>query len=208
MEDKEKCLNYTLTSLLVRTGVDSPEWMKKKLSAAGFRSLGLLVDVTNFVLLELGQPVHVFDAERLQGNTLSVRKAKAGEMLNGLDGGKHSLTPDDLVVADEKGPVALAGVVGGLESSVHAGSRKILLEAASFHAGPVRRTARRLSASTESAKRFARGGLDPSLVELARRRVVQLLQEMGALEKYEGVQTSGTPVVPISSPVSLHWERA
>jgi phenylalanyl-tRNA synthetase beta chain len=208
LEDKEKCPNYTLTSLLVRTGVDSPEWMKKKLSAAGFRSLGLLVDVTNFVLLELGQPVHVFDAERLQGNTLSVRKAKAGEMLNGLDGGKHSLTSDDLVVADEKGPVALAGVVGGVESSVQAGSRKILLEAASFHAGTVRRTARRLSASTESAKRFARGGLDPSLVEIARRRVVQLLQETGALEKYEGVQTSGTPAVSISSPVPLHWERA
>jgi phenylalanyl-tRNA synthetase beta chain len=208
VEDKEKCPNYTLTSLIVRTGVDSPEWMKKKLSAAGFRSLGLLVDVTNFVLLELGQPVHVFDAERLQGNILSVRKAKAGEMLNGLDGGKHSLTSDDLVVADSKGPVALAGVVGGVESSVQAGSRKILLEAASFHAGTVRRTARRLSASTESAKRFARGGLDPSLVELARRRVVQLLQETGALEKYEGVQTSGTTGVSIPSPVPLHWERA
>ena len=208
VEEKEKCSNYTLTSLIVRTGVDSPEWMKKKLSAAGFRSLGLLVDVTNFVLLELGQPVHVFDAERLQGNTLSVRRAKAGEVLNGLDGGKHSLTPEDLVVADSKGPVALAGVVGGVESSVQAGSRKILLEAASFHAGTVRRTARRLSASTESAKRFARGGLDPSLVELARRRVVQLLQETGVLEKYEGVQSSGTPVVSISSPVPLHWERA
>lgn len=208
VEERELCPNYTLTSFLVRTGVDSPEWMRKKLNAAGFRSLGLLVDVTNFVLLELGQPVHVFDAERLQGNTITVRRAKPGESLNGLDGGKHTLSPEDLVVADGKGPVALAGVVGGVESSVQPGSRKVLLEAASFHAGTVRRTARRLSISTESAKRFGRGGLDPHLVERARHRVVQLLQETGALERYEGVQSSGTPVVSTPPPVSLHWERA
>ena len=208
IEDCKACPHYTLSALTVKTGVDSPDWMKKRLMAAGFRSLGLLVDVTNYVLLELGQPSHVFDAERFDGTTLTVRKAKAGEILQGLDGGKHGLAPDDLVIADGKGVVAIAGVVGGVDSSVQSSSRRILLEVASFHAGFVRKTSRRLSASTESAKRFARGGLDSALVELARRRIVQLLQEAGALEKYEGVALAGSPVIPPCKAVPLRWEKA
>ena len=208
IEDSKACPHYTLSALTVKTGVDSPDWMKKRLMAAGFRSLGLLVDVTNYVLLELGQPSHVFDAERLEGATILVRKAKAGEILDGLDGGKHALTQDDLVIADGKGVVAIAGVVGGVNSSVQSSSRRILLEVASFHAGSVRKTSRRLSASTESAKRFARGGLDPALVELSRRRIVQLLQEAGAIEKYEGVVVAGSPAVSRSGAVPLRWERA
>ena len=208
IEDSKACPHYTLSALTVKTGVDSPDWMKKRLMAAGFRSLGLLVDVTNYVLLEIGQPSHVFDAERLEGTTILVRKAKAGEILDGLDGGKHALTQDDLVIADGKGVVAIAGVVGGVNSSVQSSSRRILLEVASFHAGSVRRTSRRLSASTESAKRFARGGLDPALVELSRRRIVQLLQEAGAIEKYEGVVVAGSPAVSRSGAVPLRWERA
>ena len=208
IEDSKACPHYTLSALTIKTGVDSPDWMKNRLMAAGFRSLGLLVDVTNYVLLEIGQPSHVFDAERLEGTTILVRKAKAGEILDGLDGGKHALTQDDLVIADGKGVVAIAGVVGGVNSSVQSSSRRILLEVASFHAGSVRRTSRRLSASTESAKRFARGGLDPALVELSRRRIVQLLQEAGAIEKYEGVVVAGSPAVSRSGAVPLRWERA
>ncbi|NBS87879.1 MAG: phenylalanine--tRNA ligase subunit beta, partial [Verrucomicrobia bacterium] len=208
IEDSQSCPHYTLTGMGVKAGVATPDWMIQRLQAAGFRSLGLLVDVTNYVLLELGQPVHVFDAERLQGSSLSVRRAKNGESMVGLDGGKHVLTQEDLVVADGKGPVALAGVVGGVESSVHAATRKVVLEAASFHAGTVRKSARRLSASTESAKRFGRGGLDPALVEQARRRVVQLLQEAGALEKYDGFISVGSAQVAGALPVALRWERA
>ena len=208
LEASKACPHYTLSALTVKTGVDSPDWMKKRLMAAGFRSLGLLVDVTNYVLLEIGQPSHVFDAERLEGTTILVRKAKAGEILDGLDGGKHALTQDDLVIADGKGVVAIAGVVGGVNSSVQSSSRRILLEVASFHSGSVRKTSRRLSASTESAKRFARGGLDPALVELSRRRIVQLLQEAGAIEKYEGVVVAGSPAVSRSGAVPLRWERA
>ena len=208
IEDSKACPHYTLSALTIKTGVDSPDWMKNRLMAAGFRSLGLLVDVTNYVLLEIGQPSHVFDAERLEGTTILVRKAKAGEILDGLDGGKHALTQDDLVIADGKGVVAIAGVVGGVNSSVQSSSRRILLEVASFHSGSVRKTSRRLSASTESAKRFARGGLDPALVELSRRRIVQLLQEAGAIEKYEGVVVAGSPAVSRSGAVPLRWERA
>ena len=201
--DPQDCPRYSLTALSVQAGVDSPDWMKKRLSASGMRSLGLLVDVTNYVLLEMGQPVHAFDAAKVQGTTIQIRRAKAGEKISGLDGGSHELTPQDLVIADGKGPVALAGVVGGKESSVESGTRRILLESARFHPGTVRKTARRLSLHTESSRRFGRGGLDPALVERARNRVMALLQECGALEKVEGTLTVGTeakkefPAIPL-----------
>lgn len=202
------CPHYTLSGLRVRGGVETPEWIKKRLTAAGMRSLGLLVDVTNYVLWETGQPVHVFDASRLQGSSLCVRLAKPGEVMLGLDGAKHVLQEEDLVIVDEGGVVALAGVVGGKESAVEPTTVNVLLEVATFAAGPIRRTARRLALRTESATRFARGGIDPALVETARNRVIQLLQEAGALEKYTGTCSVGG--VPQLSPVAvpLRWEKA
>ena len=201
--DSKDCPRYSLTALTVKAGVDSPDWMKKRLAACGMRSLGLLVDVTNYVLLEIGQPTHAFDAAKIQGNTIQIRRAKAGEKISGLDGGSHELNPQDLVIADSKGPVALAGVVGGKESSVDPGTRKILLESARFHPGTVRKTARRLSLHTESSRRFGRGGLDPALVERARNRVIGLLQECGALEKVEGTLTVGTDSAKAPGAISL-----
>jgi len=139
---------------------------------------------------------------------LEVRKAKAGESVAGLDGGKHILTPNDLVVADGKGVVALAGIVGGADSAVQPTTQKVLLEVASFDAGTVRKTARRLSINTESSKRFARGGLDPELVERTRARVIQLLREAGALEKYLGLCSAGVASSLKVAPISLRWEKA
>ncbi len=207
-EDAKLCAHYTLTGFEVKAGIESPDWMKKRLVAAGLRSLGLLVDVTNYVLLETGQPLHVFDAAGIQGTTIMVRRAKAGEVISGLDGGKHSLASNDLVIADGKGVLALAGVVGGTSSAVQPTSQKILLEVASFDAGTVRRTARRLSITTESSKRFARGGLDPDLVERARQRVIQLLQDAGALVKCLGVTSAGGPSPAKVEPVPLRWDKA
>ena len=201
--DPQDCPRYSLTAISVKAGIDSPDWMKKRLSACGLRTLGLLVDVTNYVLLEIGQPVHAFDAAKVQGATIQIRRAKTGEKIAGLDGGSHELTPQDLIIADSKGPVALAGVVGGKESSVEAGTRKILLESARFHPGTVRKTARRLSLHTESSRRFGRGGLDPSLVDRAPGRVIALLQQCGALEKVEGSVTVGTVVAKAPAPISL-----
>jgi len=189
--DAEDCPAYSLTAISVKPGIDSPDWMKKRLSASGTRSLGLIVDITNYVLLEIGQPVHAFDAAKIQGASIQIRRAKAGERFVGLDGGNHELTAHDLVIADEKGPVAMAGVVGGKESAVGSGTRKILLESARFQPGRVRKTARRLSLHTESSRRFGRGGLDPALVERARNRVIELLQQCGALEKVDGVALVG-----------------
>ena len=207
VENSKDCPFYTLTGLRVRPDIESPEWMKKRLSATGMRSLGLLVDVTNYVLLETGQPVHAFDAERLQGKTLSVRRAKPGEKISGLDGDTHLLEVEDLVIADGHGPVALAGVVGGRDSSVQKETRNILLESASFHAGRIRRTGRRLSLPTESSRRFGRGGLDPSLVERAKDRVIQLLSDCGALEKTEGTLTVGAVPARNPSPIPLRLDR-
>ena len=207
VEDPKDCPRYTLTALRVRSDMESPTWMKKRLAACGMRSLGLLVDVTNYVLLETGQPVHAFDAERLQGNTIAVRRAKSGEKLAGLDGGTHVLTGEDLVIADGQGPVALAGVVGGKDSSVQKGTRGILLESASFLAGRVRRTGRRLALPTESSRRFGRGGLDPDLVDRAKNRVIQLLSECGALEKVEGTLSVGSSTGAPAIPIPLRMER-
>ncbi len=207
VEDPKDCPRYTLTALRVRPDIESPEWMKKRLAACGMRSLGLLVDVTNYVLLEMGQPVHAFDAERLQGSSITIRRARSGEKLAGLDGGTHGLIGEDLVIADGQGPVALAGVVGGKESSVQKGTRSILLESASFLAGRVRRTGRRLSLPTESSRRFGRGGLDPILVDKARDRVIELLSECGALEKVEGTLSLGSTAPQTIAPVPLRLDR-
>ena len=207
VEDPKDCPLYTLTALRVRPDVESPEWMKKRLAACGMRSLGLLVDVTNYVLLETGQPVHAFDADRLKGKTIEIRRARAGEKLSGLDGGTHELTTEDLVIADGQGPVALAGVVGGRDSSVQKGTQQILLESASFLAGRVRRTGRRFSLPTESSRRFGRGGLDPALVEKTKDRVIQLLSECGALEKHEGSLAVGSVATQVVAPISLRADR-
>ena len=190
--DPRDCPRYSLTALSVNSEVKSPDWLQKRLQASGMRSLGLVVDITNYVLLEIGQPVHAFDATRLQGTTIHVRRAKSGEKITGLDGGTHELTAQDLVIADGQGPVALAGVVGGKESAVGGGTQKILLESARFHPGMVRKTSRRLSLHTESSRRFGRGGLDPALVDRARNRVIELLQKCGALEKVQGTLTVGS----------------
>jgi phenylalanyl-tRNA synthetase beta chain len=205
--DAKDCPRYSLTAISVKSGVDSPGWMKQRLSASGMRSLGLLVDVTNYVLLEMGQPVHAFDAAKILGNTIQIRRAKTGEKISGLDGGVHELTPQDLVIADAQGPVALAGVVGGKESAVGSATQKILLESARFHSGTVRKTARRLPLHTESSRRFGRGGLDPALVERARNRVISLLQQCGALEKVEGMITVGAETPKEGAVISLRLAK-
>ena len=205
--DSKDCPRYSLTAISVKNGVDSPDWLKQRLSACGMRSLGLLVDVTNYVLLELGQPVHAFDAAKIQGKTIQIRRAKAGEKISGLDGGTHELTVQDLVIADEKGPIALAGVVGGKDSSVGVGTQQILLESARFHPGTVRKTARRLPLHTESSRRFGRGGLDPALVERARNRVISLLQQCGALEKVEGTTLVGAEKSKEGGVISLRLDK-
>ncbi|MEU2665468.1 phenylalanine--tRNA ligase subunit beta [Micromonospora sp. NPDC007220] len=163
---------------LVR-GVDptapTPDWMQRRLTVAGIRSISLPVDITNYVMLELGQPMHAFDADRIAG-PLVVRRAEAGEKLTTLDGVTRALAPEDMVICDETGPISLAAVMGGETSEVVAGTTNVLFEAAHWDPVMVGRTARRHKLFSEAAKRWERG-VDPALPLVAIARAVRLLTE-------------------------------
>lgn len=158
--------------------LQTPLWVKRRLWASGMRSISAFVDVTNYVLLERGQPLHAFDADRLRG-PVQVRLAQEGEPFETLDHVRRTLSADDIVIADDRGPVALAGVMGGVSTEVHEGTRTIFLEAALFAPLAVRLTARRHALSSEAAQRFEKG-VDRDRVEAALRRAMELLQAMGA----------------------------
>ncbi|MDT0533059.1 phenylalanine--tRNA ligase subunit beta [Micromonospora sp. DSM 115977] len=163
---------------LVR-GVDptapTPGWMQRRLTVAGIRSISLPVDITNYVMLELGQPMHAFDADRIAG-PLVVRRAEAGEKLTTLDGVTRALAPEDMVICDDSGPISLAAVMGGETSEVVAGTTNVLFEAAHWDPVMVGRTARRHKLFSEAAKRWERG-VDPALPLVAVARAVRLLTE-------------------------------
>ncbi|MBM7493953.1 phenylalanyl-tRNA synthetase beta chain [Micromonospora luteifusca] len=168
------------TARLVR-GVDpnapTPAWMQQRLVTAGIRSISLPVDITNYVMVELGQPMHAFDADRIAG-PLVVRRAEAGEKLTTLDGVNRVLTADDMVICDDTGPISLAAVMGGETSEVVAGTTDVLFEAAHWDPAMVGRTARRHKLFSEAAKRWERG-VDPAVALVALERAVRLLTEHG-----------------------------
>ncbi|GAA0471829.1 phenylalanine--tRNA ligase beta subunit [Actinoplanes capillaceus] len=153
----------------------SPDWMQRRLIAAGIRAISLPVDITNYLMLELGQPMHVFDLNRLGGG-LVVRRARAGEKLTTLDGVARSLDAEDMVICDETGPISLAAVMGGETSEWHEGTVDVLLEAAHWDPVMVGRTARRHRLFSEAAKRWERG-VDPALPLVALERAVRILTE-------------------------------
>ena len=160
----------------VRVG-PSPAWMQQRLRAAGMRPINNVVDVTNFVMLELGQPLHAFDRARLAGSRIVVRRARRGETMRTLDGVLREFTEDDLLICDAEKPVAVAGVMGGEETEVSAATTSVLLESATFDPTSVRKTARRLGMRTEASHRFEKG-LHPVLAELAIDRAAHLLAQL------------------------------
>lgn len=157
----------------------SPDWMQARLKAAGVRPLSNVVDVTNYVLLELGQPMHAFDFSKLSGAAIRVRRAQAGESLRTLDGQSRELSPEMLVIADAERATAIAGVMGGADSEVAPATNTIVLESAYFDPRSVRRTSRTLALRTEASTRFERGA-DPGLAGTAMRRALELLEAIGA----------------------------
>jgi phenylalanyl-tRNA synthetase beta chain len=176
VEDTVGCDRF---SARVVRGIDpeapSPEWMRRRLVAAGIRSISLPVDITNYLMLELGQPMHVFDLSLLSG-PLVVRRARAGEKLTTLDGVARVLDAEDMVICDDTGPISLAAVMGGETSEWQPGTVDVLLEAAHWDPVMVGRTARRHKLFSEAAKRWERG-VDPSLTLPALERAVQILTE-------------------------------
>jgi phenylalanyl-tRNA synthetase beta chain len=190
VDDAAGCKRYLARVVRnVKVG-PSPEWLKSKLEQVGQRSINNVVDATNYVLLELGQPLHAFDLAKIgvEANlaTVRVRRAKAGESLKIIDGTIVKLDPEDLVIADATTPMALAGVMGGADSEVSAETTTVLLESAWFDPSRVRRTARRHGLRTEASQRFERGA-DPGMAQKAIDRCAQLLVEIA-----EGVVAKGT----------------
>ncbi|MFU8803923.1 MAG: phenylalanine--tRNA ligase subunit beta [Bradymonadaceae bacterium] len=188
IDDEEGCPQYGMAVLEDVEVGPGPLWLRRRLLSVGVRSINNIVDVTNFVLMDVGQPLHTFDLDELAGQKIIVRRARKGETLLGIDHREYALEPEDLVIADAERPVALAGVMGGANSEVTEKTRRILLECAYFDPRTVRRSARRHSLHTESSHRFERG-IDPGAVEANMSRAVS-----GLVRAHEHLE-SGTPVV-------------
>ena len=177
--DPVHCPRYAARLMTGLTVGPSPFWMRRRLQLAGLRAINNLVDVTNYVLLEFGQPLHAFDFERLRGGEIVVRLPKSGEgTFTTLDGVERNLDPETLLICDAEGPVALAGIMGGLDSEVTGSTTRVLLESAYFNPRTIRRTGKRLGLSTEASYRFERG-VDPDGVIHALERATQLMCQVG-----------------------------
>ncbi len=189
--DPALATRYTATLLTgVRIGL-SPEGMRRRLRLAGIRPISNVVDVTNYVMLEWGQPLHAFDYEALVRRAkgvpqITVRPARPGEVLTTLDGITRPLTPDRLLIADAAGPIAVAGVMGGADTEVTAGTTRVLLEAANFHFVSIRKTTQALKLPSEASARFGRG-VPPSATLPAVSRATELMRQLGGGEIAQGV---------------------
>ncbi len=172
----------------------SPEWLTERLRLCGVRAISLAVDVTNYVMLETGQPLHAFDRAKLSG-PIGVRRAQPGEKLTTLDDQVRVLDPADLVVTDDTGAVALAGVMGGASTEIGAETSAVVFEAAHWDPGSIARTSRRHKLSSEASRRFERG-VDPEIAGVALQRCVDLLVEYGGARAVDGYTVVGTPQSP------------
>jgi phenylalanyl-tRNA synthetase beta chain len=170
----------------------TPAWMVSRLKLAGMRSISIVVDITNYVMLEMGQPLHAYDADKLNGS-MSVRRAAKGESLKTLDGQARTLNPEDLVIADLSGAIGLAGVMGGASTEVSQATTSVLIEAANFDGVSIARSARRHKLPSEASKRFERG-VDPKVTEFAAARAIALLEELaGATADSLGSYVDNSP---------------
>jgi phenylalanyl-tRNA synthetase beta chain len=184
--DPEGCPRYD-AGMIRDVGLGpSPFWMRYRLHLCGLRSVSNVVDVTNYVLLELGQPLHAFDYDRLRENRIVVKRAKEGDRFTTLDGQSRALTDGDLMICDGERPVALAGIMGGLNSEIFAGTKNVLIESAYFDPRTIRRTAKRLGLSTEASYRFERG-IDPEGVSTALIRSLFLMKELAGGDIATGI---------------------
>jgi len=202
IEKFDDCSRYTAHVVRGLKVGESPHWLRNRLLAVGVRPINNIVDITNYVLFETGQPLHAFDLKKLSGNRLTVRRALPGETLATLDGESRKLDPDELVIADGAAPVALAGVMGGATSEVEADTVEILIESAFFDPGLVRRASRRHQLISESSYRFERGA-DWDAVEHGARRAVQLLQDLAGGHAEAGYVDRQNPDRKEAPPVTL-----
>lgn len=186
IEDAEGCRRYcsrVMRNIMIK---DSPRWLQERLTVCGLRPVNNVVDATNYVMLETGQPLHVFDYDKLDGSTIIIRRAEQGEIITTLDGRNIALCEDDCVIADAKKPIALAGIKGGDKAEVDLKTVNIALEAATFHGPRIRATSRRVNLRTDSSYRFEHN-LHPDLAFFAMERLAALIQELAGGEVLKGV---------------------
>ena len=183
VENTKLCSRYMAAKVKNVKIAPSPRWMAERLRASGVRPINNLVDITNFVMLEYGHPMHAFDARYIQDNKIIVRNAKDGETIKLLDEMKEpiKLSPEMLVICDGKQPVAVAGVMGGEHSGIWDDTTEVIFEAACFDGVSVRRTAKKIGERTEASSRFEKG-LDPINAKNALYRALQLVEELGCGE--------------------------
>ena len=203
IEDADLCPRYA-AAVADLSSVATPAWISARLSAAGVRPISAIVDVTNYVLLEMGHPMHAFDIAGLAGSEIRVRRAAAGETIRTLDGVDRTLDPDTLVIADRDRAQAVAGIMGGAASEVSSSTRTVVFESAYFKPASVRRTSKRLGLKTEASARFERGA-DINAPVMALRRAIALMEHIGAgrvsgpvVDRYPGPR----------QPARLHLRRA
>lgn len=177
IQDKKSCPFYSASLIKDVKVTSSPDWLKQKLEAIGLRPVNNIVDITNFCLMETGQPLHAFDSDKISANTIIVRRAKQGETIVTIDGMERKLNPGILVIADAKKPIAIAGIMGGIETEVTEKTKNILLESAYFAPTLIRRASRILGISSESSYRFERNA-DIENVLPSAKRAVNLIQDL------------------------------
>ncbi|PWM25709.1 MAG: phenylalanine--tRNA ligase subunit beta [Oscillospiraceae bacterium] len=180
------CPRYVARAVTNVKIMPSPLWMRERLRASGVRPINNIVDITNYVMLEYGQPMHAFDVNCVAGGKLVIRNAAPGETLETLDGIQRVLSPEMLVIADAEKPSAVAGVMGGESSGIHDETVTVVFESANFLGSSVRTTARKLGMRTEASSRFEKG-LDPAICRMAADRACELVIQLGAGEPVEGV---------------------
>ena len=207
VENTQLCSRYMAAKVKNIKIEPSPRWMAERLRACGVRAINNLVDITNFVMLEYGHPMHAFDARYVEGNKIVVRNAKEGEILKLLDENtpELKLTPDMLVICNEKEPMALAGIMGGRNSGIREDTEEVIFEAACFDGVNVRRTAKKAGVRTESSSRFEKR-LDPENAKNALYRALELIEELGCGEVVNTViDVYPSPAEPFSLKLDADW---
>ncbi len=206
LKEADGCPYYTACLIEGIQHQETPDWMRDRLLAVGLRPINLAVDITNYVLLEVGQPLHVFDADLLRGKEIQIRRAKKDEIFAAINGTRYKLGTEDLVIADKERSVALAGVMGGRDTEVNEKTRNLLLESAFFHPRWVRKTSLRHAVASESSYRFERR-VDPEGVDLGRERAIYLFRELTGARAVSAVFKAGRKPTLEKTKIHLSLEQ-
>jgi phenylalanyl-tRNA synthetase beta chain len=209
IENVALCPRYSALVFENVTVGPSPQWMQHRLEAIGLNAINNIVDVTNFVMAELAQPMHAFDAAKLHGPAIFVRSARAGEQIAALNEESYNLSPSNLVIADAEAPIALAGVIGGLHSAIGADTKRIVLESANFQAASVRKTSVALKLRTDASMRFEKSQ-DPLNTARGLARAVELLEQVSPGIRLVGglADSHGELKTPLPIELSVNWLKA